>query len=166
MKMGRREIEQVLPHREPFLLVDEVLELVPMQRIVALKHVLATEPYFAGHFPGAPVMPGVLIVEALAQAGALLLFREVADRENKLVFFAGIDEARFRAPVFPGDTLRLEITVIAWRNTLSKMAGKAFVGERLVAEAVLLATLVERERARVGKAAAAAGAPGSQPASK
>lgn len=146
--MGRREIEEVLPHREPFLLVDEVVEVVPMQRIVALKNVRASEPYFAGHFPGAPVMPGVLIIEALAQAGALLLFREVPDREKKLVFFAGIDECRFRAPVFPGDTLRLELEVLAWRNTRSKMAGKAYVGEKLVAEAVLLATLVERDRAR------------------
>lgn len=148
MKMGRREIEEVLPHREPFLLVDEVIEVVPMQRIVALKNVRASEPYFAGHFPGAPVMPGVLIIEALAQAGALLLFREVPDREKKLVFFVGIDECRFRAPVFPGDTLRLELDVLAWRNTRSKMAGKAYVGEKLVAEAVLLATLVERDRAR------------------
>ena len=147
--MGRREIEEVLPHREPFLLVDEVVEVVPMQRIVALKNVLASEPYFAGHFPGAPVMPGVLIIEALAQAGALLLFREVPDREKKLVFFAGIDECRFRAPVFPGDTLRLELDVLAWRNTRSKMAGKAYVGEKLVAEAILLATLVERDRATV-----------------
>lgn len=164
MKMDRSEIEQVLPHREPFLLVDEVLELVPMQRIVALKNVLASEPYFAGHFPGAPVMPGVLIVEAMAQAGALLLFREVPDRENKLVFFAGIDDARFRAPVFPGDTLRLEVTVIAWRNTRSKMEGKAYVGERLVAEAVLLATLVERGRARGAKPASRAETSGEQPA--
>ena len=146
--MGRREIEEVLPHREPFLLVDEVVEVVPMKRIVALKNVRASEPYFAGHFPGAPVMPGVLIIEALAQAGALLLFREVPDREKKLVFFAGIDECRFRAPVFPGDTLRLELDVIAWRNTRSRMVGKAYVGEKLVAEAVLLATLVERDRAR------------------
>jgi len=148
--MGRRVIEEVLPHREPFLLVDEVVDLVPMQRIVALKSVRLSEPYFAGHFPGAPVMPGVLIIEALAQAGALLLFREVPDREKKLVFFAGIDECRFRAPVFPGDTLRLELDVLAWRNTRSKMAGKAYVGEKLVAEAILLATLVERGRARVG----------------
>lgn len=147
MKLGRSEIEQVLPHRDPFLLVDEVVEMEPMKRIVALKHVRASEPYFAGHFPGAPVMPGVLIVEALAQAGALLLFREVPDRESKLVFFAGIDEARFRAPVFPGDTLRLELEVLSWRSTRSKMTGRAFVGERLVAEATLLATLVDRNKA-------------------
>ncbi len=145
--MDAAEIRRVLPHREPILLVDEVLEMEPMRRIVALKHVRAEEPYFAGHFPGAPVMPGVLIIEAMAQAGALLLFREVPDRESKLVFFAGIDQARFRAPVFPGDDLRLEVEVVSWRNTRSKMAGKAFVGDKLVAEAELLATLVDRERA-------------------
>lgn len=147
MKMDAAEIRRVLPHREPILLVDEVLEMEPMRRIVALKHVRAEEPYFAGHFPGAPVMPGVLIIEAMAQAGALLLFREVPDRESKLVFFAGIDQARFRAPVFPGDDLRLEIDVLSFRNTRSKMAGKAYVGDKLVAEAELLATLVDRKRA-------------------
>ena len=148
MKLSRSEIEQLLPHREPFLMVDEIIELVPQQRAVAVKNVRADEHYFAGHFPGAPVMPGVLIVEALAQTGALLLLREIPDRERKLVFFAGIDDARFRAPVFPGDQLRLEVTVISWRNSLSKMAGKAYVGERLVAEAELLARVVERDRAR------------------
>ncbi len=147
MKMDAAEIRRLLPHREPFLLVDEVLEVEPGRRLVALKHVRAEEPYFAGHFPGAPVMPGVLIIEAMAQAGALLLFREVPERQSKLVFFAGIDQARFRAPVFPGDDLRLEIDVISFRNTRSKMAGKAFVGDKLVAEAELLATLVDRERA-------------------
>lgn len=148
MKLSLDEIRQVLPHREPFLLVDEVVELVPRQRLVALKNVQASEPYFAGHFPGAPVMPGVLIVEALAQAGALLLLREVPERDSKLVFFAGIDRARFRQPVFPGDTLRLEVEVLSWANTRSKMAGKAYVGERLVAEADLLATIVDRRRAK------------------
>ena len=147
MKMDSVEIRRLLPHREPFLLVDEVLEVEPGRRLVALKHVRAEENYFAGHFPGAPVMPGVLIIEAMAQAGALLLFREVPDRASKLVFFAGIDAARFRAPVFPGDDLRLEIEVISFRNTRSKMTGKAYVGEKLVAEAELLATLVDRERA-------------------
>ncbi len=151
MKFGSDEIRKILPHREPFLLVDEVLELEERKRIVAVKHVLASEPYFAGHFPGAPVMPGVLIVEAMAQAGALLLLREVADRESKLVFFAGIDRARFRQPVFPGDDLRLELTVLSQRATIAKMDGKAYVGDKLVAEAQLLAMLVDRDRAQGGK---------------
>ncbi len=151
MKFGSDEIRKILPHREPFLLVDEVLELEESKRIVAVKHVLASEPYFAGHFPGAPVMPGVLIVEAMAQAGALLLLREVPDRESKLVFFTGIDRARFRQPVFPGDDLRLELTVLSQRVTIAKMDGKAYVGDKLVAEAQLLAMLVDRDRAQGGK---------------
>ncbi len=151
MKFGSDEIRKILPHREPFLLVDEVLELEERKRIVAVKHVLASEPYFAGHFPGAPVMPGVLIVEAMAQAGALLLLREIPDRESKLVFFAGIDRARFRQPVFPGDDLRLELTVLSQRVTIAKMDGKAYVGDKLVAEAQLLAMLVDRDRAQGGK---------------
>jgi 3-hydroxyacyl-[acyl-carrier-protein] dehydratase len=148
MKFGTDDIKSLLPHREPFLLVDEVVEMEPRRRIVALKHVRASDPYFAGHFPGAPVMPGVLIVEALAQAGAILLLNEVPDRNSKLVFFAGIDQARFRRPVFPGDSLRLEVQVIAWRDTIGKMVGKAYVGEQLVAEASLLSKTVDRERAR------------------
>lgn len=151
MKFGSDEIRKILPHREPFLLVDEVLELEENKRIVAVKHVLASEPYFAGHFPGAPVMPGVLIMEAMAQAGALLLLREVPDRESKLVFFAGIDRARFRQPVFPGDDLRLELTVLSRRVNIAKMDGKAYVGDKLVAEAQLLAMLVDRDRAQGGK---------------
>ncbi len=149
MKMDAAEIRRLLPHREPFLFIDEVVDIEPTRRLVALKRVRADEPYFAGHFPGAPVMPGVLIIEALAQAGALLLFRETPDRESKLLFFAGIDQARFRAPVFPGDVLRLEVDVLSFRNTRSKMAGKAYVGDKIVAEAELLATMVDRNR--VGK---------------
>ena len=148
MKLSAEEIKQILPHRPPMLMVDEVVELVPKKRIVAVKQVRADEPHFAGHFPGAPVMPGVLIIEALAQAGALLLFREVADRDSKLVFFAGIDQARFRQPVFPGDRLRLEVEALSLSSTRSKMVGKAYVGDRLVAEARLMAILVDRDQAR------------------
>ncbi|MFQ5778351.1 MAG: 3-hydroxyacyl-ACP dehydratase FabZ [Terriglobia bacterium] len=148
MKLSAEEIKRILPHRAPMLMIDEVVELVPKRRIVAVKTVCADEPHFAGHFPGAPVMPGVLIVEALAQAGALLLFREVSDRDSKLVFFAGIDQARFRQPVFPGDRLRLEVEALSIRNTRSKMVGKAYVGDRLVAEARLMAILVDRDQAR------------------
>jgi len=150
VKMDAAEIRRLLPHREPFLFVDEVTDIEPGRRLVALKRVRADEPFFAGHFPGAPVMPGVLIVEALAQAGALLLFREIPDRESKLLFFAGIDQARFRAPVFPGDDLRLEIEVLSFRGSRSKMTGKAYVGSKLVAEAELLATMVDRQRAARG----------------
>lgn len=148
LKLTADEIRAILPHREPFLMVDEVLELEARKRIVALKRVRAEEYYFQGHFPGAPVMPGVLIVEALAQTGAILLLREIPDRESKLVFFAGIDGARFRRPVFPGDELRLEIDVKSLRTSAAKMEGRAYVGEQLVAEAMLLATLVDRDRAK------------------
>ena len=139
------EIQKILPHRYPFLLVDAVLELEPRKRIVAVKNVSINEPFFPGHFPGQPVMPGVLIVEAIAQAGGVLLLREVADRGTKLVFFAGIEEARFRRPVLPGDQLRLEVEVVYWRNTVCKMRGKALVGEQLAAEAVLMCKLVDRD---------------------
>src|ERR1043166_961843 len=103
-------IQKLLPHRYPFLLVDRIVELVPRERIVGIKKVSITEPYFQGHFPGAPVMPGVLVVEALAQVGAVLALREIEDRDEKLVLFTGIKEARFRRPVVPGDTLVLEVT--------------------------------------------------------
>ena len=148
MKLNADEIRAILPHREPFLMVDEVLEMETRKRIVALKRVRAEEYYFKGHFPGAPVMPGVLIVEALAQAGAILLLREIPDRESKLVFFAGIDGARFRRPVIPGDELRLEIDVKSFRVSAAKMEGRAYVGEQLAAEAMLLAILVDRDRAK------------------
>lgn len=148
LKLSAEEIKQILPHREPMLMVDEVTELVPKQRIVAVKDVRAEEPHFAGHFPGAAVMPGVLIVEALAQTGALLLLREIPNRESKLVFFAGINQARFRRPVFPGDCLRLEVEALSFRDTRSKMVGKAYVADQLVAEAELIATIVDRDRAR------------------
>lgn len=148
LKLTADEIRAILPHREPFLMVDEVLEMEARKRIVALKRVRAEEYYFKGHFPGAPVMPGVLIVEALAQTGAILLLREIPDRESKLVFFAGIDGARFRCPVFPGDELRLEIDVKSFRASAAKMEGRAYVGEQLAAEATLLAILVDRDRAQ------------------
>ena len=148
MKLSTDEIKAILPHREPFLLVDEVLELDDHERIVALKRVRAEEYFFKGHFPGAPVMPGVLIVEALAQAGAILLLREIPDRESKLVFFVGIDRARFRQPVLPGDDLRLEVVPLSWRTSLAKMEGKAYVGDKLAAEAVLFASVVDRNKAQ------------------
>jgi len=145
MILDSNQIQKVLPHRYPILMVDAILELEPRKRIVGLKNVSINEPFFVGHFPGAPVMPGVMILEALAQTGGYLLLREVPEREKKLLYFAGIEHARFRRPVRPGDQLRLEVDVIAWRNTVCKMKGQAFVGEEVAAEATLLCKMVDRE---------------------
>ncbi len=139
-----REIMERIPHRYPFLLVDRVIELVPQQRIVAIKNVTINEPFFQGHFPGAPVMPGVLIIEALAQAGAVLLLSDIPDRASKLVYFTGIDEARFRRPVVPGDQIRLTMEVLKLRSRTCKMRGTAEVDGELVAEAEIMSALVER----------------------
>jgi beta-hydroxyacyl-ACP dehydratase FabZ len=135
-----------IPHRYPFLLVDRVLEMTPGERIVAIKCVTFNEPFFQGHFPGAPVMPGVLIVEAMAQAGAVLLLHDMADRESKLVYFTGIDRARFRRTVVPGDRLELKLDVLKLRARTCKMAGRAEVDGQLVAEAEILSALVDRAK--------------------
>ena len=139
-----REIMDRIPHRYPFLLVDRVIELVPRQRVVAIKNVTINEPFFQGHFPGAPVMPGVLIIEALAQAGAVLLLSDIPDRASKLVYFTGIDQARFRRPVVPGDQIRLTMEVLKLRARTCKMRGTAEVDGDLVAEAEIMSALVER----------------------
>lgn len=137
-------ILSVLPHRYPILLVDRVLEMEPKKRIIALKNVTINEPYFAGHFPGRPVVPGVLLIEGMAQAGGLLLFNEVPDRESKLLYFAAIDEARFRRPVVPGDQVRYEIEVMKLRSAYCKLKGKALVDGEVAAEAVLSSVMVDR----------------------
>jgi len=137
-----------IPHRYPFLLVDRVLELEKGRRVVALKNVTINEPFFPGHFPGAPVMPGVLIVEAMAQAGAVLLLHGMPDRASKLVYFTGIDKARFRRTVLPGDQLRLTLDVLKLRSRTCKLRGVAEVSGRRVAEAELLSALVDREAGR------------------
>jgi 3-hydroxyacyl-[acyl-carrier-protein] dehydratase len=153
-------IQRILPHRYPFLLIDRVVDLTRKQRIVAIKNVSANEPFFSGHFPGFPIMPGVLIVEAMAQAGGALLLTEVPDRDNRLMVFTGIERARFRRPVVPGDQLRIEVEVLAWRRTAVRMQGKAFVGEKLACEAVVTCQLVPR-RAGEGAAADSDGTQGS-----
>ena len=144
--MDINEIQSILPHRYPLLLIDRIVELDPGVRVVALKNISMSDPVFQGHFPGTPVFPGVFIIEAMAQAGAYLLLRETPDRENKLVYFAGIDEARFRKPVVPGDQLRLDMTVIKHRPSFARISGKAFVGETLVAEAMLSCALADRPK--------------------
>ena len=137
-------ILSVLPHRYPILLVDRVLEMEARKRIVALKCVTINEPYFLGHFPGRPVVPGVLLIEGMAQAGGLLLFTEVPDREKKLMYFAAIDEVRFRRPVVPGDQIRYELEVLKLRSAYCKLAGKALVDGEVAAEAVLTSVMVDR----------------------
>jgi 3-hydroxyacyl-[acyl-carrier-protein] dehydratase len=142
------DILQILPHRFPFLLIDRVIELTRKERIVALKNVTINEPFFAGHFPNMPIMPGVLIVEAIAQAGGALLLTEIEDRHEKLMVFTGIERARFRRPVVPGDQLRIEVEVKAWRRTAVRMEGIAYVGSKRVAEATVTCQLVDRSRTR------------------
>jgi 3-hydroxyacyl-[acyl-carrier-protein] dehydratase len=136
------EIMRILPHRYPFLLVDRVLEVDQDKRIVALKNVTINEPFFNGHFPGAPVMPGVLTIESMAQTGAILLLLERnADLSKTLVYFMGIDEARFRRPIVPGDQMRIIAEVIRRKSTVWKMKGEVYVGSELAAEATLLSSL-------------------------
>lgn len=146
------EILKILPHRYPFLLIDRVLELKRKERVVAIKNVTINEPFFSGHFPGLPIMPGVLIVEAIAQAGGALLLTEVEDRSEKIMVFTGIERARFRRPVGPGDQLRLEVKLSGWREMpgmiAAKMQGYAYVAERKVAEAVVSCQLIDSSRGR------------------
>ncbi len=140
-----RRILEILPHRYPLLLVDRILEIEEGKRIVGIKNVTFNEPFFQGHFPGHPVMPGVLIVEAMAQAGAVLLLRHIPDRAGKVIYFAGIDHARFRRPVVPGDQMRLEVEVLNQRSRTARLRGRALVDGALVAEADMLSTMVDRE---------------------
>ena len=140
------DIRRILPHRYPFLLVDRIIEL-EAERVVGIKNVTANEPFFAGHFPDFPVMPGVLIVEAMAQAAGVLVLRTIEDRDNKLVFLVSVDAARFRKPVVPGDTLRLEMTVIKRKGSVAKMAGRATVDGVLVAEAEVMCKLEDKKSA-------------------
>jgi 3-hydroxyacyl-[acyl-carrier-protein] dehydratase len=145
MILDTEAIQKILPHRHPFLMVDAILEMERLKRIVGVKNVSVSEGYFQGHFPGKPIMPGVLIIEAMAQTGGVLLLLEVPNREKKLLYFVAVDDARFRRPVLPGEQLRLEVNVLSWRGNFCKLAGKATVDGELAAEATLMCKMVERD---------------------
>ncbi len=140
---GITDIMKFLPHRYPFLLVDRIVELEADKRIVGLKNVTINEQFFQGHFPGAPVMPGVLIIEAMAQVAGVMIYRDLPDRERKLIYFTGIENAKFRRPVLPGDQLRIEMELLNRRHSFGKMQGRATVEGKLVAEAVVLFAIAE-----------------------
>ncbi len=152
-KLDISGVLQILPHRYPMLLIDRVIEIVRAKRVVAIKNVTINEPFFAGHFPNFPIMPGVLIIEAMAQAGAALLFTEVTQRDDKLLVFTGIERARFRRPVMPGDQLRIEVDVLAFRGTAGRLQGKAFVDGKLVCEGIVTCRLLTRQPDGSAKAA-------------
>jgi 3-hydroxyacyl-[acyl-carrier-protein] dehydratase len=150
------DIQAILPHRYPFLLLDRVLEVQRLKKIVALKNVTCNEPFFQGHFPGFPIMPGVLMVEAIAQAGGALLLTEYSEQERaeKLMVFSGIEKAKFRRPVVPGDQLRIEVEVIVWRRNAARLQGNVFVGEKRVCEATISCRLVPRGKPDAAEAEA------------
>ena len=144
--LGIDEILKMIPHRYPMLMLDRLEEIVIDHSAVGIKSVTANEPYFQGHFPGKPIMPGVLIIEAMAQTGGLLLLLEIPNRESKLLYFVAVDGARFRRPVVPGDQLRLEIKVLSWRGgDFAKLEGRATVDGQLAAEATLMCKMVDRD---------------------
>ena len=138
-------ILDILPHRYPFLLVDRILEIEKGKRAVGLKNVTVNEPFFQGHFPGRPIMPGVLILEAMAQVGGVLLLHDIENRHEKLIYFTGIEQAKFRRPVVPGDQLRLDVEILKLRSWTCKLRATATVEGQLASEAVILSAMVDRE---------------------
>ena len=145
MQLDINEIQKFLPHRYPFLLIDKIVEMERLKHIVAIKNVTINEGFFQGHFPGKPVMPGVLILESMAQAGGLLLLQEIPDREKKLLYLASMNDVKFRRPVVPGDQLRIEVNVVAWKGDLCKIEAKAFVEGNLATEAKMMCVMADRE---------------------
>ncbi len=146
MTFDIQEILGFLPHRYPFLLIDRIVEFEATKRLVAIKNCTINEPFFQGHFPGYPIMPGVLVVEAMAQAGGIIIMSELPDREKKLVVFTSIERAKFRRPVTPGDQLRIEVEVLSFRPRAGRIQGKAFVDGKLACEATLTCAVVPRSR--------------------
>lgn len=144
--LDSQAIQAILPHRYPFLLVDRIIELEPKVRIVGIKQVTINEQFFQGHFPGAPVMPGVLQIEAMAQVGAILALREFDDRDSKIPFFSGIESARFRRPVVPGDTLTIEVIALRTGSKVQKMRGITRVDDQITAEAEIMCILSDRPK--------------------
>lgn len=139
-------IMRIIPHRYPFLLVDRIIEFIPDEKIVGIKNVTINEPFFQGHFPGHPIMPGVLIIEGMAQAGGIMLLNQLENPSNYVAYFASIDNVKFRKPVMPGDTLRFELSVISLKRSLAKMHGETFVGNEKVAEGDFLAMIMEKNQ--------------------
>ncbi len=162
--MDIRQIMAILPHRYPFLLIDRILESSRKKRIVAIKNVTINEQFFQGHFPEYAIMPGVLMVEAIAQAGGVLLLPEVPDHENKLLVFSGINDARFRRPVTPGDQLRIEVDVLNWRPLAARLNGKVYVEGKLACEATIMCAVVPRPSRIGGEMPGGPAAPPAGPA--
>jgi 3-hydroxyacyl-[acyl-carrier-protein] dehydratase len=144
MELNVLQIMEMLPHRYPFLLVDRIIEIVPGERIVGIKNVTINEPFFQGHFPGHPIMPGVLIIEAMAQVGGVFASATDEDNLGKVTYFVGIDKAKFRRPVVPGDVLRFELKLLSSRRGIYTFEGKAYVGDKVAAEAELKATFADK----------------------
>jgi UDP-3-O-[3-hydroxymyristoyl] N-acetylglucosamine deacetylase/3-hydroxyacyl-[acyl-carrier-protein] dehydratase len=139
-----RAIQEILPHRYPLLLVDRIIDLIPAEKVVAIKNVTINEPFFQGHFPGHPIMPGVLIIEAMGQSGGVLLLNSVENPEDKVVYFTGLDNVKFRKPVMPGDQIRFAVEMTMFRRGICKMKGTAHVDGTLAAEADMQAVIVDR----------------------